>query len=117
MLHTNMTFIDHIAIDGYKWVVKEKNYEDAISACSSTCPEKVIHEVPPYSAISSGFRKMAQKERKALIKLYDITHYIAVKDTTKAYFCYHRMLLETATLSRLFNLFQNYYCVHLMSIL
>ena len=117
MPHTNMTFIDHIATDGYKWVVKEKNYEDAISTCSSTCPEKVTHEVPAYSAISSGFRKMAQKERKASIILYDITHYIAVKDTMKAYFCYHRMLLQTTTLSRLFNLFQNYYCVRLMSIL
>ena len=49
--------------------VKEKNYEDAISAGSSTRLEKVIHEVPTYSVIGSGFRKMAEKEREALVKL------------------------------------------------
>ena len=92
MPHTNMTFIegsanfksstllDHVATDGHEWVVKEKNHADAISTGSSTRPEKLIHEVPTYSAIGSGFRKMAEKEREALVKLYDTAHYIAVKE-------------------------------------
>ena len=91
MPHTNMTFIDrstnfksstlsdYVATDGHKQAVEEKNHEDDISAGSSTRPEKVIHEVPMYSAIGSGFRKMAEKEREALVKLYNIAHYIAVK--------------------------------------
>ena len=91
MPHTNMTFIDgtanfkpstlsdHGATDGHKRAVKEKNHEDAISTGGSTRPEKVIHEVPTYSTIGPGFRKMAEKEREALVKFYDIAHYIAVK--------------------------------------
>ena len=38
------TLSNHITTDGYKRVVKEKNHEDAISAGSSTHPEKAIHE-------------------------------------------------------------------------
>ena len=50
MPRTNMTFIDgslnfksstlsdHVAIDGHKRVVKEKNHKDSVSAVSSTCP-------------------------------------------------------------------------------
>ena len=84
--HTNMAFINrivnfksstlshHVATDGHKWPVNEKNHEDATCAGSSTRPEKVIHEVPTYSAIGSGFRKMAKKEREALVKLCDIAH-------------------------------------------
>ena len=61
---TNMTFIyesanfksstlsDHIATDGHKRAVKEKN------TGSSTSPEKVIHEVLTYSAIVLDIRKM-----------------------------------------------------------
>ena len=91
MPHTNMTLIDgtasfksstlsdHVAIDGQKRTVKEKNHEQANSAGSSTRTEKVIHEVPTYSATGSGFKKMAEKEREALVKLYDIAHYIAVQ--------------------------------------
>ena len=57
---TNMTFIDrsanfksstlsdNVTADGHKRAVKGKNHEDAISAGSSTRPEKVIHEVPRY---------------------------------------------------------------------
>ena len=59
--------------------MKEKNHEDGISTGSSTRPEKVIHEVPTYSAIGSGIRKMTKKEREALVKLYDIAHGIVVK--------------------------------------
>ena len=91
MPHTNMASINrivnfksstlshHVATDGHKWPVKEKNNEDAICAGSSTRPEKVIHEVTTYSAIGSGFRKMAKKEREALVKLCDIAHYTADK--------------------------------------
>ena len=54
---TNMTFIDesanfksstlsdHVTTDWHKQAVKEKNHENAISAGSLTCPEKIIHEV------------------------------------------------------------------------
>ena len=59
--------------------MQEKNHEDAISTGGSTRPEKVIHEVPTYSTIDPGFRKMAEKEREALVKLYDTADYIAVK--------------------------------------
>ena len=45
------TLLDHVATDGHKRTVKEKNHADAISTGSSTHPEKVIHEVPMYSAI------------------------------------------------------------------
>ena len=51
---------DHVATNGHKRVVKEKNHEDAISAGSST---SLIHEVPTYSAIGSDFIKMTEKER------------------------------------------------------
>ena len=90
MPHTNMTFInrgvnsksstlsDHVATDEHKWAVKEKN-EDGISTDSLTSPKKVIHEVPTYSAIDSSFRKMVEKDRKGLVKLYNIAHYITVK--------------------------------------
>ena len=60
--------------------MKEKNHKDAISTGSSTHPKKVIHEVPTYSARGSASRKMAEKEREALVKPYDIAHYIAVKE-------------------------------------
>ena len=73
------TLLDHVATDGHKRAVKEKNHEDGISTGSSTRPEKVIHEVPTYSAIGSGIRKMTEKEREALIKLYEIVHGIVVK--------------------------------------
>ena len=91
MPHTNMTFInrgvnfksstlsDHVATDGHKWAVKENNNEDGISTDSLTSLKKVIHEVPPYSATDSCFRKMVEKDRKALVKLYNIAHYITVK--------------------------------------
>ena len=91
MPHTNMTFIngsanfkcptlsDRVATDGHNRVVKEKNHENAISTGSATRLKKLIHQVLTYSAIGSGFRKMAEKEREALVKLYDIAHYIAVK--------------------------------------
>ena len=59
--------------------MKEKNHQDAISAGSSTHPKKVIHVLLTYSMTGSGFRKMAGKEREALVKLYDIAHYIAGK--------------------------------------
>ena len=58
--------------------MKEKN-EDGISTDSLTSPKKVIHEVPTYSAIDSSFRKMVEKDRKGLVKLYNIAHYITVK--------------------------------------
>ena len=40
-----------------------------------------------------------------------------LKDTIKAYFCYHYTLLYTTTLSMLFYLFWNYTCVILMDAL
>ena len=57
-----------------QWQKKKKNNEDVTSSGSSTRPEKVIHEVLTYSAIGSDFRKMVEKERGALVKLYDIAH-------------------------------------------
>ena len=92
MPRTNMTFIDgsanfksstlsdHVTTDGHKCAVKEKNHEDAISAGGLTRSKKVIHEVPTYSAIGSGFRKIAEKERETLVKLYDMHITSLLKD-------------------------------------
>ena len=91
MSRTNMTLIDrsanfkfstlsdHIATDEYKKAVKEKNHEDTIFTSSLTWSKKLIHEVPTYSAIGSSLGKTAEKEREALVKLYNIARYIAVK--------------------------------------
>ena len=59
--------------------MKKKNHENTISAGSSIRPKKAIHKVPTYSTIGSDFRKMAEKEREPLVKLYNIALYIAVK--------------------------------------
>ena len=87
MPHSNMMFIkgsanfkfftlsDNVATYEHTRAVKEKKHEDPISAGSSTCPKKVIHEVLTYSAIGSGFRKMAKKERETLVKLYNISQW------------------------------------------
>ena len=69
------TIPDHFATDVHKRAVKKKKKnEDVTSSGSSTRPEKVIQEVLTYSAIGSDFRKMVEKEREALVKLYDIAH-------------------------------------------
>ena len=49
--------------------------------------------------------------------LIRITIFSQLKDTIKAYFCYHYTLLYTTTLSMLFYLFWNYTCVILMDAL
>ena len=71
--------LNHTATYGHKRAVKEKNHVDAISAGSLTHPKKIIHEVLMYSAIDLGFRKMAKKLKKALVKLYNIAHQITVR--------------------------------------
>ena len=48
--------------------------------------EKVIHEVPTYSAICWGFRKMAKTQREALVKLCNLLYYITVKGRAFTHF-------------------------------
>ena len=64
------------------WQRRRKNHEDSISSGSLTRPKNVVHEVPTYSAMGSGFRKIAENKKEALAKLYDIAHYTAVRGCT-----------------------------------
>ena len=91
MLRANLIFVtgslnfkfstlnDHEGSDGHKKAVRVKENEEAVAAGLSMPRMRVVQETPQNSAITDGFKRMGEKERSAITKLHDISHYIAVK--------------------------------------
>ena len=91
MPSANLTFIngsanfkisslsDHTTTGEHTHAIREQQNEKATAAGFTITPRKVVQETPTYSAISAGFKRMGETKKKALKKLYDIAHHIAVK--------------------------------------
>ena len=91
MSSANLTFVnsstnfrisslsDHATSDGHTRAIREQENEKAIAAGLTVAPHKVVQETPTYSAIGPGFKRIREAEKRALIKLFDIAHHIAVK--------------------------------------
>ena len=73
------TLHDHGQTECHKRAVHEKEHEEAERSGASLQPRKVVQAVPEGSAIRMGLHKMGENEQEAIIKLYDIAYYIALK--------------------------------------
>ena len=80
------TLADHVNADSHKQALREKKYAEAVAAGTSLAPVKITQEVPSYSAIGVGLKRMGEKEKDAIIKLNDIAHYVAVKGRAFTHF-------------------------------
>ena len=91
MSSANLTFVNsstnfrisslsnHATSDGHTRAIREQENEKAIAAGLTVAPHKVVQETPTYSGIGPGFKRIREAEKRALIKLSDIAHHIAVK--------------------------------------
>ena len=91
MPSTNLTFINgstnfkmsslsaHTTTDRHTHTIREQENKKAVAAGLTIAPHKVVQEIPTYSAIGAGFKRIGETEKTALKKLFDIVHHIAVK--------------------------------------
>ena len=92
MPSTNLTFIngsinfvmsllpDHATTDGHASVIRDQGNEKAIGAgLIAAAPCMVVQETQTYSAIGAGFKRIGETEKRAVKKLLNIVHHIAVK--------------------------------------
>ena len=70
---------DHNVSECHLTGISEMKHEEALADGKSLQPKHVIHKVPVDSAIASGMQKMNDKERAGIVKLMDISYFIALK--------------------------------------
>ena len=70
---------DHAKSDCHKKAVNEQEESQAKASGAKTPLRKVVHTLPNDDPIQRGLRQMEKTEHEALVKLFHIAYYIALK--------------------------------------
>ena len=70
---------DHAKSDCHKKAVNEQEESQAKASGAKTPSRKVVHTLPKDAPIQKGLSQMEKTEHEALVKLFHIAYYIALK--------------------------------------